>query len=175
MSRGHRRVRVQTHVFARKRAGRHTACIDGSVMNILQGTTACGLFGLATLWGAETGCAIRACDDLSDVRQLAVFDLSCAPTDLTTVDVSVPCAAADASTDPSNYVRGNQIWISSGVSGTCHVALTFATGFTYSADVTFTATTDSCGTTDVRATQTVFAVDNPSSTCPDGGELPPGD
>jgi hypothetical protein len=58
--------------------------------------------------------------------------------------------------------------------GTCHVELTFVTGFVYSADVTFTSQSAGCagcGTT-IGPTQGQFMVNNPSSTCvavPDAG------
>lgn len=75
--------------------------------------------------------------------QPAIFDLSCGPTDLASVALSGPCFVADAS--PSNYLFGpasKSVAIRSPSPGTCHVVLTFATGFTYSADVTFTLQAD---------------------------------
>jgi hypothetical protein len=103
------------------------------------------------------------------VAESAVLDLSCSPPDLTSVAISGPCAAADASTAPSDYVRGNQITLFSGDGVECHVTLTFADGFVYSADVKFTSTTDSCGTETIKPTQSTFKVKAPGSTCADAG------
>jgi hypothetical protein len=66
--------------------------------------------------------------------------------------------------------------INSPSAGVCHVELTFGTGFTYSADVTFTSepglTGPSCPWSCPMTTYPklgAFAVNNPSTTCVDGG------
>jgi hypothetical protein len=120
------------------------------------------------------GCAREPCNVSRAEPALAssaIFDLSCAATDLTSVTLSGPCATGDAS--PSNYLSGQGVEVSSPTPGTCHVALTFATGFTYSTDVTFTsmsATVYGCnGGTGAESyigpTQVTFMVHNPSATC----------
>jgi hypothetical protein len=128
-----------------------------------------GPLGVVVAAAGSTGCNAKACPAIAYQRRPAIFDLSCASTDLTAVDVSGPCAVADAGTSPGFYVRGGQIAISSDVAGVCHVQLTFVSGPTYSTAVTFSATVDDCGTTSVEPTQSTFTVDNPSSTCADGG------
>src|SRR5579863_9504064 len=60
----------------------------------------------------------------------AAFDLSCNPTDLTSVVLSGPCATGD--TSPSGYLWSRGVSFTSPSPGVCHVELTFATGFTYS-------------------------------------------
>ena len=116
------------------------------------------------------GCALGLfCNDGTD----AIFDLSCGPTDLTSVVISGPCAMGDAS--PSNHVSGSEsqyVSLSSPSPGVCHVELTFATGFTYSADVTFVSESAGglCACPQSTApTQSTFTVNNPSTTCVDAG------
>ena len=131
---------------------------------------ASGLLAVVVAAGGSSGCNLaRACPAIAYIGKPAIFDLSCTSSDLTAVNVSGPCAVADAGTAPDLYVRGGQIAIFSKVAGVCHVDLTFMSGSTYSTAVTFTATVDDCGTTTVEPTQSTFAVDNPSSTCADGG------
>ena len=115
------------------------------------------------------GCAVGLF--CSGGGMVAIFELSCGATDLTSVVLSGPCATGDAS--PSHYLDGGtSVIISSPSPGVCHVELTFATGFTYSADVTFVS--ESAGGACVcppntAPTQTTFVVNNPSTTCLDGG------
>jgi hypothetical protein len=64
------------------------------------------------------------------------------------------------------------LYVASSTAGTCHVELAFATGFAYSTDVVFTSTTTTggcCSGTGVNPTQSMFMVNNPSTTCVDGG------
>ncbi len=100
------------------------------------------------------------------------FDLSCGPTDLTSVVVAGPCAADDASV--SNYVSGHDnqfVSVSSPSPGTCHIELKFESGFTFSTDVTFGWQTLSsppgCGSCPpyVGSNQGTVNVNNPSATC----------
>ena len=101
----------------------------------------------------------------------ATFNLSCAATDLTNVTVSGPCATGDAG--PSYYVAEQSIAINSASAGVCHVELTFATGFTYSTAVTFESQSAPnppvCCPLLTAPTQTMFTVNNPSTTCMDAG------
>ncbi|MGA2448860.1 MAG: hypothetical protein ABTD50_09310 [Polyangiaceae bacterium] len=129
-------------------------------------------FGLALLCLAATACKDDMdCDDVAYLRQPAVLELACTPTDLSSVQVSGPCATADGSTAPGDFVSGTQVTISSDVAGDCQVTLTFATGYEYSTTITFTEETDGCGTSHVepQANQVVIWVENPASTCVDGG------
>jgi hypothetical protein len=122
-----------------------------------------------------SGCVqSQACDNISRVETPVTFDLACAPNDLTVVKVSGPCSLSNMSTDPADYSGNGELGtgklaIGSQVAGLCHVTLTFASGFVYSTDVTFTGTSDDCGTGFISPTQSVFVVNNPSSTCTDGG------
>jgi hypothetical protein len=116
------------------------------------------------------------CPGLCITSGLAELDLSCAASDLTSVVVTGPCAEGDA--NPDNYLdRYNEryLFLGSATPGVCHVELIFATGFTYSTDVTFESVAQpglpgcpGCAPY-VGPTQTTFVVDNPSSTCGDGG------
>jgi len=149
---------------------RHTACsLVEAMSKTPSAATSFGLLGLTLIGVGAVGCSNRICNGIAFEDIPAVFDLSCAPTDLVAVDVSGPCATADASTAPADYVRGTQIGIGSATAGVCHLVLTFATGFTYAADVTFTKTADACGASIVQPTQASFTVDNPTSTCTGGG------
>jgi hypothetical protein len=101
--------------------------------------------------------------------------LSCDSTNLTSVVASGPCAAPDAGV--SSYLgRSGAVYVPSQGPGTCHVALTFATGFTYSADVTFaTQPGGVCGGPQCKCGDYVvpaagpLAVNNPDTTCVDAG------
>ena len=124
-----------------------------------------GPLGFAFLCGTGVGCEKQSCE--ASIDPYANLDLTCAPTNLTSVDVSAPCAAADAGTNPNQYVTGTLIAITSQVPGTCHVALTFATGFTYATDVVFVEQNDTCGGSFVGPTQMSFDINNPPSTCVD--------
>ncbi len=107
---------------------------------------------------------------------IANFDLSCSPNDLTSVVATGPCARPDASLEW--YTGTGSEWIvgvGSPSPGVCHVALTFATGFTYSADVTFAVQPGGgCGCPSFVGPNppVVLKVNNPSNTChalPDAG------
>jgi hypothetical protein len=98
----------------------------------------------------------------------ANFKLSCSPNDLVSVVATGPCAIPDASV--SHYTGTAAEWlalVSSRGPGTCHVVLTFATGFTYSQDVTFVVVPrDSCGCPSyISAQGGPFEVNNPPDTC----------
>ncbi len=109
-------------------------------------------------------------------ERIASFQLSCGPNDLTSVVASGPCSAPDASV--SEYAAGSNgsvVFVGSTGPGTCHVQLTFATGFTYAADVTFALLPllgppgcPSCPPY-LGPTQGPFMVDNPAETCTDAG------
>jgi hypothetical protein len=132
-------------------------------------------FGVAAAFGGGTGCVQQSsCDNISRVETPATFELACAPSDLTAVNVSGPCSSSNMGSDPADYDGNGEVGlgkleVGSQVAGLCHVDLTFASGFVYSTDVTFTGTSDSCGTGFISPTQSVFAVNNPASTCMDGG------
>ncbi|HEY4394876.1 MAG TPA: hypothetical protein VGP64_12475 [Polyangia bacterium] len=125
-----------------------------------------GSLGLALLCGGAVGCGQQSCE--ASIDPYATFNLSCASANLTKVDVSGPCAPTDAGTGPNDYLSGASIGIMSLVPGTCHLSLTFATGFTYDADVVFDRRPGPCGGTIVSPTQMSFNVDNPPSTCAGG-------
>jgi hypothetical protein len=129
---------------------------------------------LALLVSLGGGCSLKyACPAFCDEDTPATFELSCPVTDLTSVELSGPCATGDAS--PSNYVLGyasGVVSVSSSNPGICHVELIFGTGFTYSADVTFTLqvgtpTDPGCPpcSSYTAPTQGPFVVNNPSNTC----------
>jgi hypothetical protein len=120
--------------------------------------------------GNSTNDGDEPCALLPDLPTQALLYLTCEPNDLTTVDVSGPCASSDASFVTMPLENG--VYVASPSPGVCHVALTFGNGFMYSTDITFTAQVRvNCGTTApyVGPTQTVFYVDNPSTTCGTGG------
>ncbi len=100
-----------------------------------------------------------------------MFDLSCAPTNLTSVGVTGPCTS---SLDGDGPYTERAVYVDGQGAGTCHVVLTFATGFTYATDVGFTSQTSwvcgsqSCGSCGEITFPTggPYMVDNPIvSTC----------
>src|SRR4029077_8599691 len=88
--------------------------------------------GVATSTG--TGCVHYGCSALCHDSLAATLDLSCSLTDLTDVTVSGPCSAGDAG---APVIVGTSLVVAGDAPGTCHVTLTFATGFVYSTDVVF--------------------------------------
>jgi hypothetical protein len=105
----------------------------------------------------------------------ALFQFSCSPNDLTSVVATGPCSMPEAGT-PLGFtapVPPTDVGVFSGGPGTCHVQLTFASGFTYSTDVAFTAQMQFCACpTAFVPTSGPFMVDNPAGTCiagPDAG------
>jgi hypothetical protein len=96
------------------------------------------------------------------------------------VALSGSCSNGDSS--PSGYLFGSEgasLAITSSAPGDCHVALTFATGFTYSTDITFVSQTElqtsgcpACPSY-TAPTQAKFSVANPSATC--AGDASPDD
>ena len=115
-------------------------------------------------------CGERTCADGCISSTSVTFNLSCGPTDLTSVVLSGPCSTLDAG--PGNYLvgsTGRSLEFTSPSPGLCHVVLTFATGFTYSSDVTFASRSAGCCPSYIAPTQPTFTVDNPSATCADAG------
>jgi hypothetical protein len=102
----------------------------------------------------------------------ATFELSCSPNDLIGVTASGPCAMPDAGLSfYTGSASQSSVSIESHAPGTCHVVLTFATGFTYEADVGFTShsipSEPGCGQCPdyIGPTSGPFQVNNPSDTC----------
>jgi hypothetical protein len=136
--------------------------------------TAFGFFGFGAACAGGTGCVQQSCDNFDRVETPATFELACAATDLTAVIVSGPCSSNNMLSDPADYYGNGEgglgkLEVGSQVAGLCHVELTFASGFVYSTNVTFIGMSDTCGTSSISPTQSVFVVNNPSSTCTDGG------
>jgi len=97
----------------------------------------------------------------------AEFKLACSPNDLTSVVATGPCANPDASLSWYTGTTSElEVDVPSSGPGTCHIVLTFASGFTYSQDVTFAYENPecSCGRY-LAATSGPFNVNNPSDTC----------
>jgi hypothetical protein len=120
---------------------------------------------LALLGGCTDDCSCPGGCAESDP---AGFKLSCSPNDLVSVVATGPCANPDVAlswytgTGSESYVA-----VPAATVGTCHIVLTFATGFTYSQDVTFgVVPRDSCGCPSyVAPTSGPFTVNNPADTC----------
>ncbi|MGH7438676.1 MAG: hypothetical protein ACRENE_23560, partial [Polyangiaceae bacterium] len=116
--------------------------------------------------GGAEACARSSCPSLYGQ---AIFEMSCARTDLVEVTVGGVCAP-DAG---SYYDVGNQdVSINAFQAGVCPVSLRFASGFTYSTEVAFTASAqvpDCCRGPSIAPAQVRLMVPNPSSTCIDGG------
>jgi hypothetical protein len=106
----------------------------------------------------------------------ATLRMSCAPNDLSSIQVTGPCVGGvlgsdGGLTDYSVEQGGESVSINSLAGGTCHVVLTFATGFVFATDVQFTVQGESCGCSFIMPTTTKVPVNNPSSTCSgDGGD-----
>ena len=124
----------------------------------------------------EAGCSSSSPCALPCGAIGATFNLSCNSNDLTSVVASGPCSMPDASL--SWYTgTGSQgtVTVYSSSPGTCHVQLSFASGFTFSTDVTFISQTEgTCGSCPsfTEPSSGEFTVDNPASTCvavPDAG------
>jgi hypothetical protein len=103
------------------------------------------------------------------------LDLACGGTDLTSVILTGACNEGNI-TSPDTYLGGphqQYVYLPADEAGPCHVKLVFATGFTFSTDVHFSTLTDDsdpqCTCQYVQADQTTIAVNNPASTCVDGG------
>jgi hypothetical protein len=97
--------------------------------------------------------------------------MSCAPNDLSGIQVTGPCVGGvvpnepDGSPDYFEGRGGEYVSINSPGGGTCHVVLTFSTGFVFTTDVQFTEERDSCGCSYAIPTTAKVTVNNPSSTC----------
>jgi hypothetical protein len=125
---------------------------------------------LVVLVGGAGGC------DCSGVKCGALANgvtnivLSCGTTESPAVRITGPCSVLGPATAQSVAVTSN-------TAGTCHVELTFGTGFTYSTDVTFVSSTQTgcCPGTNVSPTQTTFTVNSPSTTCVDAVADAPSD
>jgi hypothetical protein len=118
-------------------------------------------------------------------RRPAILELTCGETDLTSINVSGPCATSDAGppyllaggvgsavSDERPLGTASSVYVTSPTPGVCHVQLVFATGFTFTTDVTFVSgTASACGTTVqyVGPSPVVFQVNNPAATCLDAG------
>jgi hypothetical protein len=115
----------------------------------------------------SVGCSTASCNSCIEAAS-ATLALSCGPTNLTQVLVTGPCAG-DGGT--SRYVYGNEqqyVFVGSRTSGTCHVELVFATGFTYATDIQFSETTEgTCGGCAAYPgpSPSFVTVNNPPSTC----------
>ena len=110
-----------------------------------------------------------SCCGSCDASEPAAIDLSCAPSDLARVTISGPCNStfdadgAGAFTEKTLFVYGEK-------EGSCHVTLTFASGFVHAVDVSFTARTSyvcgspACGSCGQITTpgSGPFTVNNPS-------------
>ena len=113
----------------------------------------------------------HACPDSCTVSGSATFWLACNPNDLVSVEATGPCSMPD---EPLSWYTGAATkWAASVFAaspGTCHIVLTFATGFTYSADVTFASMNDNtpgcppCPAY-IGAISGGFNVNNPPETC----------
>jgi hypothetical protein len=131
-----------------------------------------GLLALSATGAGETGCSTQFCTNSVQGPTPVALDLSCAATNVTSVNLSGPCNTADASPGLNTYIYGSHVLVYSELPGVCHVVLTFGDGFTYSTDVDFKWTgSSSCAANPyIAPTQSRFAVNNPSSTCADGGD-----
>ena len=118
-----------------------------------------------------------ACPLVCDDGEGAFFELSCAPTDLVSVTVTGPCATGDAgsTTYGDRFYTSSWVWVTGSGPGVCNVELAFASGFAYAVSVTFTVQSGDgppgcpgCPPY-VAPTQRKFTVENPSTTCLDGG------
>jgi hypothetical protein len=130
---------------------------------------------LVLLFAAGVGCGQTACPGAIRSNQPAIFNLSC-PTALTKITLSGSCSDSDAGPSNSRIDQSmNFVTVASPIAGTCHVVLTFATGFTFSADVIFVTHTatdppgSDCTSPYTGPTQSTFTVNNPSDTCVDAG------
>ncbi|HEX8795612.1 MAG TPA: hypothetical protein VF765_31900 [Polyangiaceae bacterium] len=100
----------------------------------------------------------------------ATFHLACFPNDITSAAASSPCTVSDL----TFATRAGMVDVLRPSPGTCHVVLTFATGFTYATDVTFASLNEGCGCPNYigPAMGGPFTVNNPPDTCvalPDAG------
>jgi hypothetical protein len=127
---------------------------------------------LSAIGVAQTGCSTQACNSSVQGPSPVSLDLSCAATNVTSVILSGPCNTADASPGLNTYIYGSHVLVYSELPGVCHVVLTFGSGFTYSTDVDFKwrGSSGCAGNLYIAPTQSRFTVNNPSSTCADGGD-----
>jgi hypothetical protein len=141
-------------------SGRGLAMACATSLVVVFGCSGEGLLGVQS--ACPGGCTEEA---------FASFDLSCSPNDLMSVTASGPCAFPDASPSSHSFAAGRSVVVRSAAPGTCHVVLTFATGFTYATDVTFTSHTDSTPAgcvpcpSYIGPTEGPIEVHNPSETC----------
>lgn len=116
---------------------------------------------------AIAGCS-SSCDSCIEAVY-ATMNLSCGPTDLEAIEFSGPCpsygdgSVGDYFADPGHRM----IAFGATATGTCHVTLRFASGFTYSTDVNFMEGSGGCsGCPNVLTPfPSPVNVNNPSSTC----------
>jgi hypothetical protein len=100
--------------------------------------------------------------------QPVTLKLSCVPASAPTVELSGACAATSGGTvreDPG----GPSIWVTS-AAGTCHIALTFSTGYTSATDMSFDVKPQPCGGGNYTVPrQQQLNVANAPDTCADAG------
>jgi hypothetical protein len=129
---------------------------------------------IAALFVLLHGCGQPTCGTCIDYG-LATFQLACDHSNLTSVVVDGPCLGFDAGLSwYAERATKGLVEVASSAPGTCHVELTFATGFTYSTYATFdwVKAADCGGCPDfIGPTNGPFTVHNPSGTCTatDGG------
>ncbi len=130
---------------------------------------------------SDAGSGVDADDGVSFDACFGMCISLCAPTGPATLNLSCPSVVTSVLSTGSCTARGcpkggvscaqEQVSIEPTQAGVCHVDLTLAGGFQYSTDVTFTQTTTEgcCPCTSIGPTQTMFMVNNPSTTCVDAG------
>ena len=123
--------------------------------------------GVAAICAGDVACSAPCGSPADGPFPLVVFYLDCSVSDFPSVTLSGSCAGGSAIRNGDDSIT-----ISGDMPGVCHVKMTFVGGFIYSADVAFKSmgSPDSCGNgVSLVPTQSVFEVNNPSSTCVDGG------
>jgi hypothetical protein len=131
-----------------------------------------GAIGVLAAGLCQTNCSpsnpMGCSEDCPDFP--ATLSMSCAPNDLSNVQVTGPCVggvvALDGGvTDYSVGQGGEYVSINSLGDGACHVVLTFGAGFVFATDVQFTVQGESCGCAFIMPTTAKVAVNNPPNTC----------
>jgi hypothetical protein len=123
---------------------------------------------LVLLFIHDTGCGgSHACDAIA-CNNYASFTFACTPAEPVGYELTGECASANTGHLIGMYRNGFDV--ENTAAGTCHVVVTFASGFTYAADVNFTsspADPDSCcaSNLEIGPTQSVFTIENPRNTC----------
>jgi hypothetical protein len=102
--------------------------------------------------------------------QPVVLNLSCPS--VVTASTSGPCGVTTCRSKlDGGACPQSQVAIDPTGAGSCHVELTFDDGYQYGVDLTLASTTTGgpCPCTRISATNSLPAVDNPSTTCADAG------